>query len=113
MDSIKLNGSLGPVVTVPDGGEHAIAVPFLIEDVAATGSVQAVALPLAANLTRPPSVVRVIVREPPSLKLASGEVVSASYRVEYSTHTAKEARVKITFPPTALTPPKFDLLVFP
>lgn len=111
MIDISILNSLGPTVTVKDGGQTSqiAAQPLVVEDVIATGGMQTIALPTA--LPRQPSLVRVIIREPPSVKVGD-ELMSTHYRVEYGTHEAKAVNVKLTFSAKAL-PPKFDVLIFP
>lgn len=89
--------------------DNAARNPIVLENLESTGEMQTIALP--KPLTAAPAVVRVSVREPPTIKIGM-EVVAASYRIEYGAHAAGQVQVKIGHASGA-TKAKFDVLIWP
>jgi len=101
--STKLDEFLGQIF------DEAAPLPIVIQNIEGTGDMQTIAYPSA--LRQAPSLVRVSVREPPSIKIGM-ETVAAAFRVEYGTHTEKAAQVKIG-QSAAATKARFDLMIWP
>ncbi|PSM30729.1 hypothetical protein BVG81_009015 [Haliangium sp. UPWRP_2] len=80
----------------------------MIENVESTGEFQTVNFP--ARFSVVPSMVRIVLREPPTLKVGM-DIVCAAYRIEYGTHTASAATVRVAHA-TAATKAKFDVLIW-
>lgn len=88
--------------------DNAIPKPIIVENVESTGEFQTVNL--AKALGASPSLVRVVVREPPTVKVAM-ETVVAAYRVEYGTHSATSVSVRVAHS-TGATKAKFDVWIW-
>lgn len=88
--------------------DNAIPKPIIVENVESTGEFQTVNL--AKPLSAAPSLVRVVVREPPTVKVAM-ETVVAAYRVEYGTHSATSVSVRVGHS-TGATKAKFDVWIW-
>lgn len=89
--------------------ERAAAQPRRIPNLQADGSMQSV--PFSPALAREPSIVYVVVTQPPTIMVGTDRV-AAPYTVEYGMHTKDAAQVKVTAPSGA-TAAKFDLIVCP
>ncbi|WP_158257600.1 hypothetical protein [Haliangium sp. UPWRP_2] len=89
--------------------DNASPKPIIVENVESTGEFQTVNFP--ARLSAVPSLIRVVMREPPTVK-AGMDYVCAAYRVEYGTHTAAAATVRVAHA-TAASKAKFDVWIWP
>lgn len=111
---------LNDYATVLDGQlldicNRAAAQPFSIDAQVATGSMQSIAIPASANLTKPPSLVKVLVTQTPAIK-TEGVGWTCPYKIEYGAHTKDTIFVKIevdTKDGEVTRQLGFDVLVFP
>lgn len=89
--------------------DRATERPLILSDVEGTGELQT--LPLPVTLAKEPAIVRVVMREPPTVK-AGMDIVAAAYKISYGPHSTTSVAVKVAQNAGA-TKSRFDVWIWP